>query len=152
MSRRGMVMLAGALALIPAVVQAETFALVGGTVHPASGPAMANATVVVRDGKIESVGRAAPAGVNTIDCRGKHVYPGMIAANTSLGLVEIESVRGTVDNAETGNVNPNVRAEVEINPESDTRTGVLVEYDRTDKIFSNPTDDRTENYVTGRFG
>jgi phosphate transport system ATP-binding protein len=41
---------------------------------------------------------------------------------------------------------------VEINPHSDTRTGVLVEYDRTDKIFSNPTDERTENYVTGRFG
>ena len=41
---------------------------------------------------------------------------------------------------------------VEVNPESDTRTGVLVEYDRTDKMFSNPTDERTENYVTGRFG
>lgn len=41
---------------------------------------------------------------------------------------------------------------VEVNPQSDTRTGVLVEYDRTDKIFSNPSDERTENYVTGRFG
>jgi phosphate transport system ATP-binding protein len=41
---------------------------------------------------------------------------------------------------------------VEINPDSDTRTGVLVEYDQTEKIFSNPGDERTENYVTGRFG
>jgi phosphate transport system ATP-binding protein len=41
---------------------------------------------------------------------------------------------------------------VEVNPESDSRTGVLVEYDYTDKIFSNPADSRTENYVTGRFG
>jgi phosphate transport system ATP-binding protein len=41
---------------------------------------------------------------------------------------------------------------VEINSESDTRTGVLVEYDNTEKIFSNPGDERTENYVTGRFG
>ncbi len=40
----------------------------------------------------------------------------------------------------------------EVNETSDTRTGLLVEYDRTDKIFSNPGDDRTENYVTGRFG
>jgi phosphate transport system ATP-binding protein len=32
------------------------------------------------------------------------------------------------------------------------RTGVLVEYDTTEKIFSNPSDERTENYVTGRFG
>jgi phosphate transport system ATP-binding protein len=38
------------------------------------------------------------------------------------------------------------------NPNGDRRTGVLVEYDRTDKIFSNPADERTENYVTGRFG
>jgi phosphate transport system ATP-binding protein len=33
-----------------------------------------------------------------------------------------------------------------------TRTGVLVEYDTTDKIFTNPSDKRTEDYVTGRFG
>ena len=40
----------------------------------------------------------------------------------------------------------------EVNPESDRRTGVLVEYDPTEKIFSKPADERTENYVTGRFG
>ncbi len=40
----------------------------------------------------------------------------------------------------------------EINAESDTRTGMLVECDSTDRIFSNPSDERTENYVTGRFG
>ena len=32
------------------------------------------------------------------------------------------------------------------------RSGVLVEYDATDKIFTNPSDQRTEDYVTGRFG
>jgi phosphate transport system ATP-binding protein len=41
---------------------------------------------------------------------------------------------------------------VEVNDESDARTGVLVEFDETEKIFSNPSDERTENYVTGRFG
>jgi phosphate transport system ATP-binding protein len=40
----------------------------------------------------------------------------------------------------------------EMNPESDRRTGVLVEYDNTKRIFSNPSDERTEHYVTGRFG
>jgi phosphate transport system ATP-binding protein len=40
----------------------------------------------------------------------------------------------------------------EINPESDRRTGRLVEYAATSKIFSNPDDERTEMYVTGRFG
>ena len=40
----------------------------------------------------------------------------------------------------------------EVSEATDTRTGVLVEFDSTDKIFSNPSDERTENYITGRFG
>jgi phosphate transport system ATP-binding protein len=40
----------------------------------------------------------------------------------------------------------------EVHEEQDRRTGVLVEYDRTDRMFTNPSDERTENYVTGRFG
>ncbi|MGH9154546.1 MAG: phosphate ABC transporter ATP-binding protein PstB [Acidimicrobiales bacterium] len=40
----------------------------------------------------------------------------------------------------------------EVSDDSDRRTGVLVEYDRTERIYSNPADERTENYVTGRFG
>ncbi len=41
---------------------------------------------------------------------------------------------------------------VEVNEQSDTRTGILVEVDQTEKMFSNPSDERTERYVTGRFG
>src|SRR5918995_1421747 len=40
----------------------------------------------------------------------------------------------------------------EVNEEQDRRTGILVEYDKTERIFTNPQDERTENYVTGRFG
>jgi phosphate transport system ATP-binding protein len=40
----------------------------------------------------------------------------------------------------------------EVSSDGDRRTGVLVEYDRTQKLFSRPSDARTENYVTGRFG
>ena len=40
----------------------------------------------------------------------------------------------------------------ELDSKSDRRTGQLVEFDQTDRIFSNPSDERTENYVTGRFG
>jgi phosphate transport system ATP-binding protein len=40
----------------------------------------------------------------------------------------------------------------EVHEEQDRRTGVLVEYDKTERIFTNPNDERTENYVTGRFG
>jgi imidazolonepropionase-like amidohydrolase len=101
--------------------RAETVALVGGTIHPASGPAISDGTVLARDGKIVAVGSSVsvPADAKVVDCKGKQVYPGMISANTVLGLVEIESVRGTADQTEIGEVNPNVRAEVEINPESE---------------------------------
>jgi phosphate transport system ATP-binding protein len=40
----------------------------------------------------------------------------------------------------------------ELDPKTDQRTGLLVEYGATSKIFSNPSDERTENYITGRFG
>jgi len=40
----------------------------------------------------------------------------------------------------------------EVDESKGTRTGVLVEYDRTQKIFTNPDDQRTEAYITGRFG
>ena len=40
----------------------------------------------------------------------------------------------------------------EVQADTDTRTGFLVEFDHTESIFSNPADERTENYVTGRFG
>ena len=40
----------------------------------------------------------------------------------------------------------------EVNETSDNRTGLLVEFDRTETMFSNPSDERTENYITGRFG
>jgi phosphate transport system ATP-binding protein len=41
---------------------------------------------------------------------------------------------------------------VQVDEASGKRTGVLVEYDSTAKIFTTPADKRTEDYVTGRFG
>lgn len=41
---------------------------------------------------------------------------------------------------------------VDVDEEADRRTGILVEYDETPTIFTNPSDKRTEDYVTGRFG
>ena len=100
--------------------RAETTAFVNATVHTANGPAMEKATVVVENGRIASVGAAAvPAGATVVDCAGKHLWPGFVAPWTALGLVEISSVRGTMDATETGSINPNVRADVEINPDSE---------------------------------
>ena len=61
----------------------------------------------------------------TVDIKGKHVYPGLFDADTDIGLVEVMSVRATVDFAETGQINPNVRARAAFNPDKRlTRVGV----------------------------
>ena len=78
-------------------------------------------TVVFDKGKITAVGVGVkiPDGAEQVDVRGKSVYPGMIAAFSNIGLTEIGSVRGTLDMSETGDINPNVRAEVAFQPESE---------------------------------
>ncbi len=106
---------------IPAPPQKEPVALTGGTVHTVSGPVMENATVLFDDGRIVAVGTSVdiPANARRVDISGKHVYPGMIEAVSQLGLVEIDAVRATVDYSETGDINPNVRAETAVNPDSE---------------------------------
>jgi imidazolonepropionase-like amidohydrolase len=110
-----------ALVLAAPALRAETIALTGATIHTVTGPTIENGTLVMTDGKITAVGAgiAPPSGAKVVSCAGKQIYPGMISANSVLGLIEVGSVLGSNDQAETGTVNPNVRAEVEINPESD---------------------------------
>jgi imidazolonepropionase-like amidohydrolase len=106
---------------IPAPAQKGPIALVGGTVHPVSGPVIERGTVLFDRGKIVEVGENVriPEGATRVDVSGKQVYPGMIEADSQLGLMEIGAVRGTVDIAELGSINPNVRAETAINPDSE---------------------------------
>ncbi len=106
---------------IPAPPQSKPIALKGATIHPVSGPDIANGTIVFDKGKIVSLGASAniPADAETIDVTGKHIYPGLISADTVLGLTEISAVRSTIDFAEAGQVNPNARAATSINPDSE---------------------------------
>ncbi len=86
-----------------------------------SGPDIENGTIVIRDGKIEALGTnvSVPSGAQTFDGRGLSVYPGMIDAGTSLGLVEVgQGAPGTVDTSEVGELNPNAKAIVAVNPHS----------------------------------
>ncbi len=101
--------------------QGGTLAIVGAAVHTVSGPVIEEGTVVIQDGLIAEVGQrvAVPDGATVVSAGGLHLYPGMIDADTVVGLTEIGSVRGSVDIAETGKINPNVRVEVAINPESE---------------------------------
>jgi len=97
------------------------FAIRNARIVTVTGPDIENGTVVIRDGKIEAVGASVnvPAGAQTIDGSGLSVYPGMIDAGTNMGLVEVpQGANGTVDLAETGDLNPNAKAIIAVNPHS----------------------------------
>jgi len=106
---------------IPAKEQDHPIVLTGGTIHPISSPDIAGGMILFDKGKIVSIGHnlELPPNTERIDVTGKHIYPGLILAASSTGLMEIGAVRATRDLVETGSVNPNVRAEVAVNPESE---------------------------------
>ncbi|MFZ5928694.1 MAG: amidohydrolase family protein [Acidobacteriota bacterium] len=110
-----------ALAAAAFAAENNTFLLRNATVHPVSGPAVENASVLVVDGRIAEVGpKIAPKGkVKVIEARGLHVYPGMIDSGSPIGLAEIASVRETVDTGEIGDFNPQLRALIAVNPSSE---------------------------------
>ena len=118
---------------IPGKPQERPIAIVGATIHPVSSPPIPGGTIVFDRGRITAVGTeiAIPPDAEIIDAGGRHVYPGLISADTYIGLLEIGAVRATDDRQETGRINPNVRAETAFNPESEmipvTRAnGILV--------------------------
>jgi imidazolonepropionase-like amidohydrolase len=99
--------------------------LLGGTVFPVSSPPIENGAVLIERGAITSVGpassfdRADRSGDTTIiDTTGKHIYPGLIATTSQIGLIETSAVRATRDENETGAFTPEVRAAVAVNPDS----------------------------------
>lgn len=106
---------------IPGASQTTPIAIVGATVHTVSGGDLPNASVLFEQGKLTYIGpvRQWPPQTRVIQATGKHVYPGLIEANSDLGLVEINSVRATIDSRETGTFNPNVQAVVAFNPDSE---------------------------------
>ena len=101
--------------------KAGTFAITNARIVTVSGATIENGTVVIQNGKIAAVGAnaAIPGGAERIDAKGLSVYPGMIDAATNLGLSEISlGVPGSVDVAETGDMNSNAKAILGINPHS----------------------------------
>tara|TARA_R100000655_G_scaffold106826_1_gene156491 strand:- start:211 stop:1524 length:1314 start_codon:yes stop_codon:yes gene_type:complete len=106
----------------PVPEQAEAISIVGATAHIGNGEVIENSLIILEDGKITEIiaanltKRQYPG--KQIDATGKHVYPGIIAPNTTLGLVEIASVKATEDQDEMGDMLPNVRSLIAYNTES----------------------------------
>ena len=117
---------------IPGPPQSHPILLKNGVIHTISNGVI-QGSILFDNGKITHVGEfiAPEVGTEVIDLEGKHVYPGFIAAVSGIGLVEINAVDVTNDHSERGNFNPNVRANVAYNPDSEiiptTRSnGVLI--------------------------
>lgn len=106
---------------VPGALKDKTIALTGGTIHPVNGSTIEVGVLVFSAGKITAVGEDVeiPEDAERIDVSGKDIYPGLIDAASHLGLVEIDAVRATLDMQETGRINPNVKAQVAFNPDSE---------------------------------
>jgi imidazolonepropionase-like amidohydrolase len=103
----------------PADKQTGAISITGATIHVGDGTVIENGTVVFENGKIQAVGNSGTATKGTvINASGKHIYPGFIGANTNLGLVEVDAVNASDDQAEMGSMIPHVRSLIAYNAES----------------------------------
>lgn len=106
----------------PAEKQSEPVSIVGATAHLGNGEVIENSLIIFENGTITEVIAANltkqqyPGKI--INAEGKHVYPGFIAPNSTLGLVEIAAVKATEDEDEMGEMLPNVRSLIAYNAES----------------------------------
>lgn len=127
---------AQAQVVIPTAAQDQPVVLKGATIHTVTKGTITNGTIVMERGKITAIGGAdvaVPRGAKVVDVTGKHIYPGLIDAYSTVGITEIGSVDVSSDINELGDFNPNVRPEVAVNAESrhigTTRSaGVLVAF------------------------
>ena len=106
---------------VPGKMPEGPVAIVGATIHPVSGDAIKKGTILFENGKIVAVGKKVkvPKSAEVIQAEGKHVYPGLFEPYTRIGLTEYPAVRASNDYRETGTLNPNVKANVAVNPDSE---------------------------------
>ena len=105
----------------PTPLQANKVVIKNATIHVGNGKIIEGGYISFENGKISSVGTGSTdafAPNVTIDASGKHIYPGIIAASTNLGLIEVSSVRASADDRELGDINPNIHSLFAYNTDS----------------------------------
>ena len=112
-----------ALAQTPAEKQAKRIMLYGATAHIGNGEIIENSLIVIEDGKIVTIENANNVRIDIsnadyFDVIGKHIYPGFILPNSTLGLADIDAVRATRDFDEVGEFNPHIRSIIAYNTDS----------------------------------
>lgn len=105
----------------PAATQAASILIQGATLHIGDGSIIENGMIGIKAGKILEIGELGSQQndyATTINANGQHVYPGFIAANSTVGMVEIDAIRPTNDLNEIGTFLPNIRTIIAYNAES----------------------------------
>jgi imidazolonepropionase-like amidohydrolase len=118
-ARRVCCWLAMAACCLGPAARSQSLLLKNATVHPVSGPALSPGDVLIVNGKVSQVGHPDVKADQVVDLTGQHLYPGLLALNTTLGLLEIEEVRATLDFEEVGQFVPEVQSWVAVNPDSE---------------------------------
>jgi imidazolonepropionase-like amidohydrolase len=109
----------------PAPKQTKSILIMNGIAHIGDGTVIENSAIGIKDGKLDMVADArvirlaANAYDTTIDASGMHVYPGFIATNSTLGLLELDAIKPSNDVAETGAFKPSIRAAIAYNTDSE---------------------------------
>lgn len=98
----------------PAPKQQKSVLIINAKAHIGNGTVLDNSAIGFKNGKIDLVSNDKNIAVSNyetvIDAKGKEVYPGFIAPNSTLGLVEIDAVKSSDDESEIGTYNPHVRS------------------------------------------
>jgi imidazolonepropionase-like amidohydrolase len=118
----------------PAPSQDKSVLIFGGTTHVGDGQIINNSVIGFTDGKIDLIASSEGNWTNEklvvfsdsnnkkydtiIDASNHHIYPGIIALNSNLGLVEVDAVRASVDDDESGTYLPEIRSIIAYNAES----------------------------------
>lgn len=105
----------------PAANQTASILIQGATLHIGDGSIIENGMIGIANGKITEIGvngSQQNSYESTLNANGQHVYPGFIAANSTVGMVEIDAIRPTNDLNEIGTFLPNIRTIIAYNAES----------------------------------
>ena len=109
----------------PAAKQSQSTLIMNGRAHLGNGTMIENSAIAFVDGKFTLVADATVIRLDMtaydtiVDASGKDIYPGFIAPNSTLGLLEIDMVRQTNDLEETGTFRPSMRSIISYNTESE---------------------------------
>lgn len=103
---------------------ASKILLVNGYLHVGNGETLESALIGIEDGEITLIKNSLAYTYDEaewdtiIQLEGRHVYPGFVAPNSTLGITEIDAVKASRDYDELGTYNPHIRSQIAFNVES----------------------------------